>query len=101
LAEDAENKRKAQEAKEAAIRSTPDYKRNSARNSIVQLRQRINNANNLIDEENRVGAISGYVNAVKLHELGSLVVFLEKEMRKEWEIYKSNGGTESSIYEIK
>lgn len=96
-----ERTRLAAEAKEQAIRNSPQFKRNEAQQSITRLRQQIDQAQKSMDEERRVGLISGYVNASKLHELGSFVVGVENETQRQWRIYKENGGQAKSISEIK
>jgi hypothetical protein len=87
-----ERERQAKEAREQAIRNSPQFKRNEAQQNIKLLRQQIEQAQRRMDEERRVGLVSGYVNASKLHELGSFIVGAESEIQRQWQIYKSNGG---------
>jgi hypothetical protein len=44
--------------------------------------------------------VSGYVNATKLHELGSFAIAAENEVQRQWQIYKANGGQAASLSEI-
>lgn len=93
--------RQVAEAQEQVIRNSPQFKRNEAQQTIKRLRYQIEQAQKSIDEERQVGSVSGYVNASKLHELGSFVVGAENETLRQWRIYKANGGQATSISEIK
>ena len=93
--------RQVAEAQEQVIRNSSQFKRNEAQQSIKQLRHQIEQAQKSMDEERQVGSISGYVNASKLHELGSFVVGAENGTLRQWRIYKANGGKATSISEIK
>lgn len=101
LVAERERARQVEEAREEATRNSPQFKRNEAQDSIRRLRQQIELAQKSISEERRVGVVSGYVNATKLHELGSFVIAAENEIQRHWQIYKKNGGQATSLSEIK
>jgi len=97
----AEAARQEEEAKEAARRATPMYKRDLAEQQIKRMRAEIQAAQVRISEEQRVGRLSGYVDKRRLHELGSLIVAAEREISRNWIIYRENGGVARSVDAIR
>lgn len=93
--------RQEKEAREAAYRESPAGKRDWARSHILRMREEIRLAKERISDERRVGAISGYVDKRRLHELGSLIVAAEREIDRAWKIYRENGGTATSAANIR
>lgn len=96
-----ERQQKADDAKELAYRASPQYKREAAAKEIVRLRAQIQAANQSMDDERQIGAVSGYVNATRLHGLGALILDSQRQMDRQWAIYKSNGGSVDSIDAVK
>jgi len=106
LESDAERARYADEVEqkrqlEVARRNTPQYKRDSAASEIRNVRAQIAEVKQSIADEQRVGDISGYVSASKLHDLGSALVFLENRQSVNWATYKRNGGGAETLNEVK
>lgn len=100
LATEKERSRKIAEAQEKEIRNSPQFKQNESQKTIKQLQQQIEATQQRINEEKKIGMISGYVNAAKLHELGSFIVSTENEIQRQWKIYKENGGKAKTHSEI-
>jgi hypothetical protein len=101
IADEKERQRRDNEARELSARSTPQYKRGAAVEEIKKIKSQVYRANKAMEEENRIGVISGYVNATRLHDIGAYIVKSQQELDRQWEIYKYNGGELSSIEEIK
>ena len=100
LAEEEQIKKAAAE-KEQAYRNSPAFKRDEAQQAIRNLRYDIKELKQRVDEEHRIGLMSGYEDRVLLHQLASNIVRFEKEMQWQWQIYKANGGSAASLSEIK
>jgi len=101
LQEKAEAVRREEEEKEIARKASPSYKRELAEQNIKRMRAEIRAAEVRIAEERRVGNLSGYVDKRRLHELGSLIVAAEREIVRNWVIYRENGGTARSVDSIR
>jgi hypothetical protein len=93
--------RAADDKRQSALEKTPAYKRQAAYAAVRNLRHQLEQANSAIEEERRVGAVSGYVDATRLHGLGAMVVGLQDEITRQFEIYKGNGGTLRTAEEVK
>lgn len=81
-------------AAEEALKSNPEYIRNSAENEIKNLRSIKEKLYAELEEERRIGKISGYVNSKRLHDLGRAIVGIEDEININLKLYKDNGGRE-------
>ena len=64
--------------KDAEIKASPKYRRTEALRQIEYGNQTIKDCYAAIEEENRIGRISGYVNSRRLHDLGALILNTEK-----------------------
>lgn len=60
--------------------------------SIRSLKARIASAQRMIDEENEVGRVSGFVNKQKLYSYGQMIVFTRRGLASEYAKYRRLGG---------
>lgn len=60
--------------------------------SIRSLKARIASAQRMINEENEVGRVSGFVNKQKLYSYGQMIVFTRRGLASEYAKYRRLGG---------
>lgn len=60
--------------------------------SIRELKARIASAQRMIDDENEVGRVSGFVNKQKLYSYGQMIVFTRRGLASEYARYRRLGG---------
>jgi hypothetical protein len=76
------------EAKEASERE----KLTALEDEISWCQKMIKQAQEIIDRENRIGVISGYVNTLRLHEAGAMIVSCKERINNDYIEYNRLGG---------
>lgn len=89
--------RKAEQERLAALKETPEYKMREAAQQVRAAQRFIDDAERAMANEREIGRVSGYVNAARLREAGSMIVFYRNMQGAQWKIYKANGGKAISI----
>jgi hypothetical protein len=78
----------------------PKAKRGEAEKQIRRLRAVESQAQAAIDEERKIGEVSGSINRARLHEAGLVIVRSREAIERQFAIYKSNGGPASSVDDL-
>jgi hypothetical protein len=93
----------AEAAKVAELKrqKTPEYKRDTAKQRVIYLRSELIRLNKLIEQERRISAVSGYEDAAKLYGICIDIITVEDQLNRAWSEYKDNGGSESTLYDLK
>lgn len=102
LAQQTEEAKKAeQERKQREYRETLENKRDQAVREIHQARSQIAQAEEAMEKERRIEAVSGVSNLGRVRYLGEMIVYFNDEIDRNWRIYRENRGDAESLREIK
>lgn len=82
---------------DARRRASPSYRAHDAAKQVRLAQMYIDAAERALSNERSIGAVSGYIDMMKMHRVGEQVVYYRRLQSAQWKIYKANGGPAPNI----
>ena len=91
----------ARRSRDKQCRESAEYVFFLAEERVMEDRKIKREAQATLADEQRVGAVSGYVNKARMHDAGARIVWAEDDLKRAWADYRNLGGKAASPQAVK